>query len=79
MSNRFIEYGKMDDYTTRLRMLPVCSCGYVFTKGVIIYEDIIEEEGFNYAKYSIEPPICPQCNKEIECIEHNDYIYKRIF
>lgn len=68
----------MEDYKTRLRMLPVCSCGYVFTKGVIIYENIIEEEGFNHAKYSIEPSNCPKCNKEIECIEYNGYTHECI-
>lgn len=61
----------MEDYKTKLRMLPVCSCGHVFKNGVIIHEDIIEAEGFKHAKYSIEPPSCPQCNKEIECIEYN--------
>ena len=62
----------MDDYKTRLKMLPVCSCGYVFTKGVIIHEDINEMDGMKYAKYFIEPPNCPKCKKKIECIDYSD-------
>lgn len=66
----------MEDYKTRLRMLPVCSCGYVFKNGVIIHEDISETNGIKYAKYSIEPSNCPKCNKEIECVEYNGYTHE---
>jgi hypothetical protein len=66
----------MEDYTTRLRMLPVCSCGYVFTKGVIVHEDINETNGFKYAEHYVEPPNCPKCNKKIECIVYDGYTYE---
>ena len=66
----------MEDYKTTLRMLPVCSCGYVFANGVITHEDIIELKGVKYTEYYIEPPNCPKCNKKIECIEYNGYTHE---
>lgn len=56
-------------------MLPVCSCGYVFAKGIIIHEDIVGVD-FRHAEYFIEPPNCPKCNKKIECIEYSGYTYE---
>lgn len=66
----------MNDYKTKLRMLPVCSCGYVFREGVIIHKDINEKDEIKYATHSIEPYMCPQCKKEIECVEYNGYTYE---
>lgn len=66
----------MKDCKTRLKMLPVCSCGYVFRDGVIINQYINNINRIGYPEYSIEPSICPMCKKEIECIENNGYIVK---
>ena len=62
----------MEDYTTKLKMLPVCSCGYVFREGVIIHQDIDERDGMQFPTYFIEPSKCPNCNKKIECLERYD-------
>lgn len=68
----------MDDYRTTLKMLPVCSCGYIFRKGVVIHQDINEKDGIKYPTYFIEPSKCPNCNKKIECIErYNDIVEYR--
>lgn len=66
----------MDDNKTILKMLPVCSCGYVFRKGVMIYENINETHGWKYATYSIQPSQCPSCHKTIEGIESENYRFK---
>lgn len=66
----------MENCKTRLKMLPVCSCGYVFKDGVTIHQHINDIFRIGYLEYSIEPSICPMCKKEIECIEYNDYMIK---
>lgn len=66
----------MEDYKTRLRMLPVCSCGYIFDEGVTIHEHINDKNGIKYATYSIEPGMCPKCKKTIEYIEEYKYRVK---
>ena len=69
----------MEDYYTRLKLLPVCSCGYIFTDGVVIRKDIntVEYKGvkdiMKYPSYSIEPNICPNCKRVIECVEYYDH------
>jgi hypothetical protein len=60
----------MNDYKTKLRMLPVCSCGYIFKDGIAIHEDINEKDGIKYATHTIEPHMCPNCKKKIECVEN---------
>ena len=74
VNNNYGDY--MEDYKTKLKMLPVCSCGYVFKDGVIIHQFIKNYMFGKYSEYSIEPPICPMCKKEIECIEYGDYTIK---
>lgn len=67
----------MENCKTRLKMLPVCSCGYVFKDGVIIHQSINDYMfRIGYPEYSIEPSICPMCKKEIECIDYNSYMIK---
>lgn len=60
--------------TTRLRMLPVCECGYVFQRGIDTYEEVIQPPGgitlMKYMVYGFDPPVCPNCNKTIEAIEY---------
>jgi hypothetical protein len=63
----------MNELTTRLRLLPVCSCGYVFREGIVIHKIIHETNGIKYATHAIIPSMCPNCKKKIECIEHNRY------
>lgn len=63
----------MNDYKTTLRMLTVCNCGYIFGNGIVIHENINEKNGIKYTTHSIEPSECPNCKKEIECIEHYSY------
>lgn len=64
----------MEEYTTRLKMTPICNCGYIFGDGIIINESIVEINGLEYKKYSIEPSRCPSCRKKIDCIENYRYI-----
>lgn len=66
----------MEDYKTRVRMLPICSCGYIFENGIEIHEIINAVNSIKYTTYSIEPSMCPNCKKEIECIEHYNYRVK---
>lgn len=66
----------MDKLTTRLRMLPVCDCGYVFREGVVIRANINETHGIKYAVHTIAPSVCPNCKKAIECVEENRYTHK---
>lgn len=63
----------MEDYKTRLKLLPVCNCGYVFRNGVTVYRKIVENNGLKHAEFAINPPMCPSCEKEIECIECYDW------
>ena len=65
----------MENCKTRLKMLPVCSCGYVFKDGVIIHQFTKNYmSGIGYPEYSIEPSTCPMCKKEIERIDYNGYM-----
>lgn len=66
----------MENCKTRLKMLPVCSCGYVFKDGVTIHQFIKNCMFGKYPEYFIEPSICPKCKKEIECIDYNSYMIK---
>ena len=68
----------MDDYKTTLKMLPVCNCGYIFREGIIIHEDINTKNKIKYATHTIEPAICPNCKKEIECIEDYKHTVEHI-
>ena len=68
----------MKEHTVRLKMLPVCSCGHIFQDGIIIHQDILGTNGMKYAIHSIEPPTCPNCKKEIECIEHYSYTVEHV-
>lgn len=71
----------IDEYLTRLELLPVCSCGYIFKDGVVIRKDVNEFQyksaTMKYPQYFIEPNICPNCKKVIECIEYNRDTIKR--
>ena len=60
-----------EDNTTRLKVLPVCDCGHVFTSGVVCCINRNEINGNKYPVYSIEPAICPNCKKLIECIVYD--------
>ena len=60
----------MDEYMTTVRMRPVCSCGYIFWDGIVIRRNMNETYGFKYVAQDIEPPVCPNCKKIIECIEY---------
>ena len=60
----------MSEDTTLLKLVPVCDCGYVFREGIILRKHIITaENGMKYITHSIDPSVCPSCNKEIEGIE----------
>lgn len=68
-----------EDYITRLKLLPVCNCGYVFRDGVIVHEKVhTMNNGAKIPYRYIEPSICPNCKKRIECIEYFDDIEKYI-
>ena len=62
-------------HMTRLKLLPVCDCGYVFKDGVICGRKYHTVDGIEYScihpTYFIEPNICPNCNKRIKCIEYD--------
>jgi len=64
-----VEIKCIDEYTTRLKMLPVCDCGYVFKDGVVCSMMYHKVGDIEYPMYFIEPNICPNCKKVIECIE----------
>lgn len=67
----------MENCKTRLRMLPVCSCGYVFKDELIVNKSINDYMfRIGYPEYSFEPSTCPMCKKEIECIDYNGYMIK---
>lgn len=57
--------------TVQFKMLPVCECGYVFRDGIIIYKDIREVNGVKYSEHFIQPWMCPNCQKIIDCVEYN--------
>ena len=59
----------MEKYLTRLKLLPVCNCGYVFRDGVTICRSIEENNALKHAEFTINPPMCPNCKKKIECLE----------
>ena len=63
-----------DDYTTELKLLPVCSCGYVHLSGVEVRCNIIEKDGIKYSTYEFIPPFCPNCGKKIVCITSQGYM-----
>lgn len=66
----------MEDYKTRLRLLPVCDCGYMFEDGIVVCEKTIEtSNGIKYGKTCFEPASCPNCKREIECIVN--YVFVR--
>ena len=66
----------MEDCKTRLRLLPVCNCGYIFENGIILYEKTAETpNGIKYGKACFEPAACPNCKREIECIVN--YVFMR--
>lgn len=72
-----MELRMIENDTTRLKLLPVCDCGYIFRDGVIGYEDIHKMNNeIKVVHRSIEPPMCPNCKKRIECIEYYDDIKK---
>lgn len=66
----------MEEYVTRLKLLPVCNCGYIFRDGVTIYKNTNEVKDIKYATYSISPNICPNCKKHIECVAYGNDIIK---
>lgn len=55
--------------TVQIRMLPVCECGYVFRDGIVIYKDIREANRVKCPEHFIQPWMCPNCQKIIDCIE----------
>lgn len=63
-----------DDYTTELKLLPVCSCGYVHLSGVEVRCNIIEKDGIKYSTYEFIPSVCPNCGKKIVCITSPKYM-----
>lgn len=65
-------------YSTRLKMLPVCDCGYILKDGIVIHKNILEVNELKYPNYFIEPPACPNCKRKIECIEHYNYVVESI-
>lgn len=51
--------------TTKLRLLPVCECGYVFRE-IKINRKMMTIDNFSVPVESrFEPPICPNCKKFI--------------
>lgn len=68
----------MEKYITKLKMLPVCNCGHIFRDGIVVYKKILKTNGIKYPEYSIEPNMCPNCKKKIECIEHYHYMVEEI-
>lgn len=66
----------MEDYKTKLKLLPVCQCGYIFEDGIVIYKNTEEtSNGIKYGKVCFEPVACPHCQREIECIMN--YVFMR--
>ena len=66
----------MEDCKVRLKLLPVCECGYIFEDGIVIYKNIAEaSNGIEYGKACFEPIACPNCKREIECIMN--YVFVR--
>lgn len=66
----------IEEYSTRLKILPVCDCGYVFEDGIILRKNISEtsfkeEKIIKYPEYSIEPNFCPNCKRIIECVQYD--------
>ena len=55
----------------QLKMLPVCECGYVFQDGIVIYRDIRETNGVEHVEHFIQPWMCPNCQRIIDCVEYN--------
>ena len=65
----------------KLKLLPVCECGYVFRDGIVIEKTINvidkikdSDSVIKYPKYSINPPMCPNCKRMIESVEYNNII-----
>jgi hypothetical protein len=63
-----------DDYTTELNLLPVCSCGFVYTSGIEVKQDIKEKDGIKYSTYEFIPSYCPNCRKKIVSITKPKYM-----
>lgn len=61
------------DHVTTIKMLPVCSCGYIFVSGLVYHESIEEAVGapIKYKQGCFTPMNCPRCNRYIECVECN--------
>lgn len=62
-----------DSYQTEVRLVPICSCGHVFTDGLCIekYEDHFDNPD-NMMIYKnrtmFRPSVCPKCGRTIEQI-----------
>ena len=59
------------DYTTTVRMMPVCNCGHIFVRGLVYHESIEEANGapVKYKRGCFTPMNCPMCNRYIESVE----------
>lgn len=55
----------------KLKLLPVCECGYIFEGIEIKKNKSIIDGKYTISKYSFKPCLCPNCGKEIESIEYN--------
>lgn len=68
----------MNEYSTTVKLLPVCNCGYVFRNGITIRRDIrpLERTGLVHEKEYIEPALCPSCQRLIEYIEYDVNVIK---
>ena len=63
-----------DDYTTELNLLPVCSCGFVYTSGVEVMRNIADNGKVRYPTYEFIPSVCPNCGKRIVRITSPKYM-----
>ena len=64
--------GTSNEYETEVRLVPMCSCGYVFTDGICVenhYTYSHDQDIWYKSMRAIHPNICPKCERKINDIK----------
>lgn len=66
-----------DLYQTEVRLVPMCSCGYVFTEGLYLVENTENLSNSKmipviHCNYRFKPNMCPNCGRLIESMKQFD-------
>lgn len=72
-----MDFTMIEKDVVRIKLLPVCDCGYVFIDGINVYEDVFAiNDKIKSMHIYFTPTICPQCKRKIECITCDSAIAK---